>query len=307
MVLTVFDNSVPPLYASQTRFVRVVSPCAGGETYCPEIPSQLCGTAPCSLRTQLADPPPQQPPVVSFGNAVIPAIIARDGGVAPNVASSLDMAVMCGNTPSPPLKWCTSDGSVDCVIRAEWPGGSAAELVQTSFRVAAQNGRCSEQGISVGACGECSLEALNGGHCHAGTHVYIFQAFTATGAMADVSRTGVRVAILQRLAAIGATVTGTIDAAGLAGVQLAAVVSAFGGQGPLTNELLWAARDAIHAELRAALAEPVCAALVQALGTLADALHVEVRRTAAPLSAISATVPGEDRVSVQVRRHDVSV
>lgn len=298
----VFDHDVLPLYASRTRYVRVVSPCADGESYCPDVPSHLCGTAPCSLRADLGDPPPPEPPAVVFGAVVIPGTVSADGSLGTAVALSVDMVVMCGSRPSPPVTWCSSDRSLDCIASVEWPGGGGGELVRTSHRVGAQSGHCTAREIGAGGCLECSLAALNAGNCHAGAHVFVFQAFAAGGMAGGGRSAAVRVAVLKRLAAVEASVKGTIDASGMSDVGLAAVLSAFGGQVPLTNELLWASREALQAEVQEALAAPTCAAFVREMGDLASSLHVEVGRTDDALSAISSAVAGDNRVSVQVRR-----
>lgn len=296
----VFDQNLPPLYASVARYIRVVSPCASHEVYCPDIPSQLCGTAPCSLRAALADPPPPEPPVVAFGAAVIPGTVPADVSPAPLAALSVDMAVMCGSRPSPPVRWCSSTGSLDCIAGVEWPGGSDAELVRTSHRVSTPSRQCTAREIGDGKCLECSLTALNAGNCHAGAHRFMLQAFAIGGTAGTGGSATVRVAVLKRLAAIEASVKGMIDASSMSHVRLAAVLSAFGGQAPLTNELLWAAREALQAEAKAALAAPACATFVRECGGLVSSMRVEVQRTNAPLSAISSAAAG-DRMSIQVR------
>ena len=155
-------------------------------------------------------------------------------------------------------------------------------------------------------CEDCSLAALNSGLCYGGTHLFEFSAFEGGVFAASEGRAEVGIAIAKRLASVGASVTGTVtvDSTAVGGLpddQLKAIIAAFGGQGPLTNELLWAAREALQEQLAAAMQGSACAPLVHAFGAATAGMHVEAQRTAASLSAIATPVPGGNAMLVQVR------
>ena len=294
----VFDHNVPPLSVTVTRYVSIVAPCTAEEIYCPNTPSQMCGSAPCAVREQLADPEPPAPPKVVFSTAIIPDLV---------IAARIDMHVICGGRPSPPAVWCDEGvaSSADCMVRVEWPGGNSDQLVRLTRRKSARV-QCTPPQISAGVCEDCSLAALNSGLCYGGTHLFEFSAFEGGVFAASEGRAEVGIAIAKRLASVGASVTGTVtvDSTAVGGLpddQLKAIIAAFGGQGPLTNELLWAAREALQEQLAAAMQGSACAPLVHAFGAATAGMHVEAQRTAASLSAIATPVPGGNAMLVQVR------
>eukprot|EP00892_Ulva_mutabilis_P003917 jgi/Ulvmu1/1898/UM012_0056.1 len=295
----VFDHSVPPLMATATRYVRVVEPCASGETYCPSVPSQLCGTAPCSLRASLADPDPPPPPTIAFSASIIPELVAA------SAVAGLDMHVTCGARPPLPASWCRSDSTPDCLVRAGWQGGDAEQLVELSYRPDPPVVQCTALQIAAGSCEDCSLQAVNSGLCHAGSHTFMFNLFAKGASAASGASAKVRIHIMKRLVKIGATVMGRVSLATTADAvvsdeQLREILVAVSGQAPLTNELLWAAREAVQAELLAAMGSPACAALVQVLGTATNDVWVDVERTGASMSAIASAGPGGLGMLVQV-------
>lgn len=221
----VMDLSVPPVVTRATRLVRVVSPCAASETYCPDLePPHDCGSSACSTRATLlaAEPPPPEPPYLNFTAALPPALIGG-GAVARAPASHTDVpaslfdavtqsgvtaiahvAVRCGAAMPVPLALCAAPGDPDrCTVDALHAEATSATAGWVFSVSPVPDPSCTTERMQSGQCAACSPEAALIGGCLPGAYVFVFDAQAPNGMWS-----GDRLAVAVRVRA--AVVTGEV-------------------------------------------------------------------------------------------------
>lgn len=247
----VMDLSVPPAVTRATRLVRVVSPCAASETYCPDLDAPYdCGSSSCSARAALiaAEPPPPEPPYLSFTAALPPALIGSSAAaralasqsdvpaslldvVAQNgITAMAHVAVRCGAAMPVPLALCAGPGDPSqCVVDALHAEATSATAGWAFAVSPVPDPACTSERMQSGVCAACTAEAALIGGCLPGTYAFLFDAQAPNGLWSA----GPAVAVVHVRAAV---VTGEVSAR--VTVRTAARNSSSAGDGGAADERL---------------------------------------------------------------------
>jgi hypothetical protein len=222
-----FDKSVPSLATNAKRQIRIVSPCATGEVYCPAL-SERCGTSDCATRQALLaqdDSPAQEFFSLRFDDAI------RGGAITTSADGPyLVTYTPCGQQPALPLSMCFGFAS-GCGVYF----GDARPTSPGKFRLS------SHLSLPMPAPSTpsdvCAVAFLERGECAHGDHLVVYQAFVGSRNASDVAHVLVRVG--ERLVAAQVRVTVLLEVAGHhADDTNAAVSAAFVGKNQLTNAAL---------------------------------------------------------------------
>jgi hypothetical protein len=230
----VFDKSFPALKASVNRTLRVVSPCASKEIYCPTLP-QKCGSTTCPARAALYVPEaePAAPFYhLRFDQSVLPDTVTNASGV-----SVLSMATPCEQQPAIPLTFCHGE-AVGCGVYLA--GSMAAKNADVIL--------LSRLDLSKSSGVVCSADHIVAGTCAGGRQEVLFQAFTGSQNASDVAYIAVDVGqrLVQMQLRLNATLTadGSLDAAAISSLG-----SMLSRTSELTNPALWTAAQQLAAGL----------------------------------------------------------
>lgn len=271
----VFDNNAPAQQGKATRVIRVVSPCARGEVYCPSL-LPACGTASCAARSALAAAPtPSVFASLRFDSSFAGGLVSTDGG---RLAFSLHM--QCQQAPPVPLTFCQADAT-GCGVY--WGGSvDATPAVELLLRLA----------VPAPGAPACSAGMLADSACLSGSHELIYQAYNGYSTVSDTASITVHVGAPAVAWAMAVHVTlpfrGALSAAAEAEV-LENVGRTFEG----TNALLLQASEAVRQMLQD------CSALGAATAFEPGSAHVSVSLAATP-SANFTYSSGDDITSAEV-------
>lgn len=203
----VMDLSVPPAVTRATRLLRVVSPCAAAETYCPELEAPHdCGSSSCPARAALLASEPADPvaPHLNFTTALPPALIA-DAAVASAPASpavvpatlleSLAQAgahavghvpALCGAVLPVPLGACAGPSDPDLCTANAWHADASSAMPGWAFALSpVTDSACTSERMQLGECAACTADAALFGGCLPGVYAFALSAQAPNGLWAE--------------------------------------------------------------------------------------------------------------------------
>lgn len=203
----VLDHSVPPAVSRESRLIRVTSPCAAAEIYCPDLEAPYdCGSSDCVSRAELvaAQPPADEPPYLNFTAALPPALIAN-GSSARAAASLADIpesllsalgerrvssighvAVRCGAAMPVPLSVCVAPGAPAACVAHAWHADASNVAAGWAFAVSpVTDPACTTERMQSGACAACTAEAALIGGCLPGMYAFALRAQAPNGLWSD--------------------------------------------------------------------------------------------------------------------------
>lgn len=274
---TVFDLGAPPQSASITRVLRVISPCAAGETYCPDL-QEACAAAKCSTRRSLAaasEDAEAQSYTMQFSDKLLPSAVRND-----SITAMLMQALPCRTKPALPLAACLHSSSA-CVAHLQPAADAAAGIAVSSTLLLPGSGTTDFA---------CTPDIINAGECSGGTHLLQFQAVDGDRNVTNAVQA--QVAVGEPLATGNVTVRLGFNASGRLSSELtAAIAEAFRGNSILFNEAL------LHGEAAVSTAEEDCLR-----GDLATEQHVQASMSLAGAAQVQASYDSPGNItSVQVQ------
>lgn len=299
--IVVMDLSVPPVITRVTRVIRVVSPCAASEIYCPDLPARLtCGTTACPARAaaSASDPAAAHPPSLAFTAAVPSTLISPlealnsssrfpqsllDSLAAARVDNVVQMTVACG-TPTPlALTGCPAPASADtCMVEARQAG---APMSGWKFTVAPViDPACTSARMQLGECAACTAQAVHIGGCLPGTYAFVLTA-TAPGGARAAAPVAALVSVRASIAVGDVTVQLRVavqQAPGQPAGSLEAAAADVAAEMQATSARLNSFRLALQGSIDAAVFQAEGSCGLDVAGGPEGGLSVEVSQAAAP-------------------------
>ena len=219
----VYDRGSPAAVARVNRTVRVVSPCAPAQVYCP-LAQQVCGSSTCATRVALeATDTPDTPAsyyYLQYQQSVVGSAMTNASGLP-----VLSMAVPCGVAPPVPLSFCNTNSS-RCAVHL-----SNARAVPAGIDL------LSRLELGDSAALACSAADLNAGGCSGGTHTFKYQAFQGSRSASDAAR--IRVQVGDRLVSAAMRATLSLQASSvLSATHEQLIAQALNGTTELTSAAL---------------------------------------------------------------------
>jgi hypothetical protein len=236
ITFSVYDSSVPPKSAHETRILRIISPCPpdSGAIHCPNL-AQPCGTSPCSVRSAIlgrgqADEAKSKFNLHLHSSVTLPVISS------PGSVPSLKLSWPCSARPPLELAICGND-TLSCFVHAQ-----TNTLDGLTLRVWAPSSP------SIDIKQVCSFSALSLGTCPNGDHTVHFQMFSRDTEVSDLATLNVSLSTPTVSFAVKASVQLGVADAGASSIKTS-LQQELRGSSALTNRLLLDASIAIKAML----------------------------------------------------------
>jgi hypothetical protein len=233
ITFSVYDSSVPPKSAHETRILRIISPCPpdSGAIHCPNL-AQPCGTSPCSVRSAIlgrgqADEAKSKFNLhfeVEFHSSITLPVISL-----PGLGPSLKASWPCSARPPLDFAICWNNTS-SCFVHAQ-----TNTLDGLTLRVWAPNS------LSIDIKQVCSVSALSLGTCPKGDHTVRFQMFSRDTEVSDIATLNVSLSTPTVLFAMKVSVQLGVPDAGASSIKTS-LQQELRGSSALTNRLLLDAR-----------------------------------------------------------------
>jgi hypothetical protein len=236
ITFSVYDSSVPPKSAHETRILRIVSPCPpdSGAIHCPNL-AQPCGTSPCSVRSAILGSGQADEAESNF-NLHFHSSITLPVVSLPRLGPNLKASWPCSARPPLDLAICGND-TLSCFVHAQ-----TNTLDGLTLRVWAPSSP------SIDIKQVCSVSALSLGTCPKGYHTVRFQMFSRDTEASDIATLNVSLSAPSVSFAIKVSAQLGVPDAGASSIQTS-LQQELRGSSALTNWLLLDASIAVKAML----------------------------------------------------------